>query len=284
MRHELLESVTDDMTPVELCRSLGVEDHRLVEIESKWRLSAATAKSLRGFLKQLEGVEHVKRSTFFDQYLDTSDLRLLRADASLRLRYRKSGGQVYLQYKGPGVRRGAVHYRSEYRSDRLDHLVLDQSQSELLSFERASVPVLLETHSEPEMLAAMRRDLGDAVVRAIDRATVLCQYQKDVFRVELAQASLAPSIDRLCVFRLDGAGPFAMSPLWEYENQAAATGLSDKLAAVPAMNEFDAQLASDFDLTHEPLDKYRRCAGGMLSEPYPVFLRAVDGLRREMVP
>ncbi len=275
---ELLQS-PDSMTPSELCRALGVEDHRLVEIESKWRLSAVAAKSLRTFLKQLEGVEHVKRSTFFDQYLDTPDLALLRADASLRLRYRKSGGQVYLQYKGPGVRRDAVHYRSEYRSDRLDHLVSDQSQNDLVRFERPSVKGLLETAAEPEMLEAMKRDLGESAVRAIDRATVLLQYQKDVFRVELGQASLAPSIDRLCVFRLDG-GPLAMSSLWEYENQAASTGLADKLAAVPAMREFDAQLAADFDLTPEPLDKYRRCAGGMLSEP---AARAVDALRREMV-
>jgi hypothetical protein len=273
MAVELLQSQAEDMTPAELCRVLSVEDHRLVEIESKWRLSAPVAKSLRGFLKELDGVEHVKRSTFFDQYLDTPDLRLLRADASLRLRYRKSGGQAYLQYKGPGVRRGAVHYRSEYRSDRLDHLV-HQGQSELLAFERLPVLELLETHAEPEMLAAMRRDLGEPAVRSIARGTVLCQYQKDVYRVELGSASLAPSVDRLCVFRLDGAGPFAMSTFWEYENQAAATGLADKLAAVPAMDEFDAQLAADFDLTPEPLDKYRRCAGGLLP---------VDALRREMV-
>lgn len=255
------------MTPAELCRLLSVPDHRLVEIESKWRLSASCAKSLRKFLKELDGVEHVKRSTFIDQYLDTPGHDLLRADASLRLRYRKSGGQVYLQYKGPGVRRDAVHYRSEYRSDPLDHLVCDRSDSEFVTFERPSISSILATNADSEMSAAMKRDLGPAVVAAIDRATLLCQYQKDVFRVELADASLAPSIDRLCVFRLDHPGPLAMSTLWEYENQAAATDLSAKLAAVPAMREFDAHLAEEFDLTVEPLDKYRRCAGGILARP-----------------
>ncbi|UPT72765.1 MAG: CYTH domain-containing protein [Elusimicrobiota bacterium] len=255
------------MDSAELCSLLRVSDHRLVEIESKWRLAASTAKSLRQFLKELDGVEHVKRSVFIDQYLDTPGLDLLRADASLRLRYRKNGGQVYLQYKGPGVRRGAVHYRSEYRSDRLDFLVPDQSGADILSFERPSVPEILETMSDPGMLDAMRRDLGAAVPRAIDRAPVICQYQKDLYRVELGEASLAPSIDRLCVFRVDRAGPLAMSTLWEYENQAAATDLAAKLAAVPAMRDFDAHLADEFDLSVEPLDKYRRCAGGLLARP-----------------
>lgn len=270
------------MTSAELCRLLCVDDHRLVEIESKWRLSAATAKSLRAFLKGLDGVEHVKRSLFVDQYLDTPDLKLLRVDASLRLRYRKNGGQVYLQYKGPGVRRDAVHYRSEYRSDRLDFLAREESDADIVSFEKPDVARILETSAAPEMREAMVRDLGEASVRAIDRATVLCQYQKDLYHVELGKASLAPSVDRLCVFRV-GGGLSAMSTLWEYEDQAAGDGLEAKLSALPAMREFDGHLAEEFDLLPEPLDKYRRCAGGLLSELKTHSLQAVDAFRREMV-
>lgn len=252
------------MTADELCRLLGVDDPRLVEIESKWRLSAVAAKSLKSFLRELDGVEHVKRSTFLDQYLDTPDLRLLQVGASLRLRYRKNGGHVYLQYKGPGVRREAIHYRSEYRSERLDFLAREESDNNILRFEQPSVRRILQEQSEPEMLAAMRRDLGPAAVDAIDHTPILCQYQKDVFRVELGQARLAPSIDRLCVFRFDRRGPLALSTFWEYENEARAEDLPGKLAALPAMREFDAHAAEEFDLVPEPLDKYRRCASGLL--------------------
>ncbi len=251
------------MTAPELCRLLCVEDHRLVEIESKWRLPADAAKPLRQRLHELNGVEHVKRSVFLDQYLDTPDLRLLRGGSSLRLRYRKNGENVYLQYKGPGVRRGALHFRSEYRSGRLENLVREESHNNLLQFEQPSVADILRAQSDSEMIEAMRRDLGQAAVNEIDFAPILCQYRKDVFRVELEGASLSPSIDRLCVFRLDRRGPLALSTFGEYENEARADGLAAKLSALPALREFDAALSAEFGLAPEPLDKYRRCASGL---------------------
>ena len=254
------------MTSSELCRLLSVDDDRLVEVESKWRLPVDAAKPLRHRLLELKGVEHEKRTTFLDQYLDTPDLRLLRGGASLRLRYRKSGAQVYLQYKGPGMRSDALHFRPEHRSESLDGIALEESDNNLLRFEQPSVAEILRTKAPAEMIEAMRRDLGHANVYSIDFAPILCQYRKDVFRVELEDAWLSPSIDRLCVFRLDRRGPLALSTFGEYENEVRAGGLDAKLAALPALRAFDAALASEFGLTPEPLDKYGRCASGLLRD------------------
>jgi|CXWL01.1.fsa_nt_gi hypothetical protein len=254
------------MTSSELCRLLSVVDHRCVEVESKWRLPADAAKPLMRRLFELKGVEHEKSTTFLDQYLDTSDLRLLRGGASLRLRYRKSGAQVYLQYKGPGMRSDALHFRPEYRSENLDGLALEDTGDNLLRFEQPSVADILRTKAPAEMIEAMRRDLGHASVYSIDFASILCQYSKDVFRVELENVWLSPSIDRLCVFRLDRRGPLAMSTFGEYENEVRAGSLDAKLAALPALRAFDAALAAEFGLTPEPLDKYGRCASGLLRD------------------
>lgn len=256
-----------ELTPAELRRLIGVDGCAHLEIESKWKLPADAAKPLRRHLKGRGDVEALKRTVFFDQYLDTPDLDLLRAGASLRLRYRKNGSQVYLQYKGPGLREGNLHVRSEHRSRRLDELVLEESGSDLVRFVAPSVRDILRAKAPEEMLAAMRRDLGPGVVEAVDRAPLLCQYQKDLFRVELDGCTLTPSIDRLCAFRVEGRGPLALSTFWEYEDQADAEDLDGLLAALPALQSFDRALAEGFGLRPEPLDKYRRSASGLLLVP-----------------
>lgn len=252
------------LTPEDVRRILNVEGSAHVEVESKWKLDADQAKPLRKQLRERVDLERVKNTVFFDQYLDTERLDLLRAGASLRLRYRKNGTHVYLQYKGPGLRQEGLHIRSEHRSRRLDALVSEESACDVMRFTTPSVRDILRDKAPDEMVEALRRDLGTAVVAGIDRATLLCQYQKDVFRVELDGARLSPSVDRLCVFRVEGRGPLALSTFWEYENQADADDLEGLLTAVPALKAFDDTLAKAFGLRPEPLDKYRRCASGLL--------------------
>ena len=253
-----------ELTVADIKSLLGVDGSAHVEVESKWKLDAEQAKPLRKHLRERVDLERVKNTVFFDQYLDTERLDLLRAGASLRLRYRKNGTHVYLQYKGPGLRQDGLHIRSEHRSRRLDALVSEESGCDVMRFMTPSVRDILRDKAPDEMVVAMRRDLGPAVVTGIDRATLLCQYQKDVFRVELDGARLSPSVDRLCVFRVEGRGPLALSTFWEYENQADADDLEGLLAAVPALKAFDETLAKTFELRPEPLDKYRRCASGLL--------------------
>lgn len=249
-----------------LCWELGIGDPRFIEIESKWRVTPDSAKRLHKRLLDMKGVTHEKRVTFFDQYLDTPELDLLRLGASLRLRYRKNGSHVYLQYKGPGFRRGGLLYRSEFASERLDRLVREESHHDIVRFTETSVREILHAHADPAMAEAMRRHLGNRMIDSIDTGHLICQYQKDKFSVELEGGHLEPSVDRVSVFHINRVGPHSMSTFWEYENEVKTEdgNLESKLALIPRLKKFDADLAERFDLVSERLDKYRRCASCFL--------------------
>jgi hypothetical protein len=259
------------MTASSLCWELGIGDPRFIEIESKWRLETGAVKRLHAHLEDLKGVRHEKRAVFFDQYLDTPELDLLRLGASLRLRYRKNGSQVYLQYKGPGFRRQGLLYRSEFASNRLDRLVREESHHDVVRFTETSVREILQSHCDPAMAEAMRRHLGNAMIDRIDTGHLICQYQKDKYWMELDGGALEPSIDRVSVFHISRRGPHTLSNFWEYENEAKTEdgGIERKLELLPELKKFDAALAKRFDLKTERLDKYRRCASCFLTLPEP---------------
>src|SRR5882724_11112265 len=85
-----------------ICERLQISDFHFVEIESKKRVLPKHAKDLKKYL--MKKVEHVKSTFFLDQFLDTPQMDLFRLGASMRLRYKKNGSEVYLQYKGPGYK------------------------------------------------------------------------------------------------------------------------------------------------------------------------------------
>jgi hypothetical protein len=254
----------------DLCWQLGIGDPRFVEIESKWRLQPDAADELKTHLEGLKGVRHERRLHFFDQYLDTPDLELLRLGASLRLRYRK-GGRVYLQYKGPGFRKSGLLFRSEFSSARLESLVREESHHDVVRFTETSVRQILHEQAEPAMAEAMRRHLGNRIIDSINTGHLICQYQKDKFDVELESGSLEPSIDRVSVFHINRAGPHTLSTFFEYENEAKSegSGLQAKLDMLESLKEFDARLVKRFGLKPEKLDKYRRCASCFVKLPAP---------------
>jgi inorganic triphosphatase YgiF len=254
------------MTASSLCWQLGIGDPRYIEIESKWRVSPEESKKLLDHLDEMKGVKHEKRVTFFDQYLDTAGLDLLGLGASLRLRYRKNGSQVYLQYKGPGFRRSGLLYRSEFSSNRLVKLVREESHHDIVRFTHTSVREILQTHAQPAMAEAMRRHLGNRLIDAIDTGHLICQYQKDKFTVDQEKGCLEPSVDRVSVFHISQSGPHAMSTFFEYENEAKSkeADLELKLEMLPKLKSFDAALAKRFGMRPERFDKYRRCASCFL--------------------
>src|ERR1039458_3277588 len=84
-----------------LCRKLNIDDLRFVEIECKKRVQPEEAAELKEWLLRRKNVHHRKSAFFFDQFVDTPSNDLLKAGASLRLRYKRGGSAVYLQYKGP---------------------------------------------------------------------------------------------------------------------------------------------------------------------------------------
>src|SRR5688572_16852177 len=97
-----------------LMKRLEIDDLRFVEIETKKRVDPDEASEVRDWLLDYKRMKHQKTALFYDQFLDTPTYEVLKAGASLRLRYKKNGTAVYLQYKGPGFTRDGLLYRSEF--------------------------------------------------------------------------------------------------------------------------------------------------------------------------
>ncbi|MFA6003372.1 MAG: CYTH domain-containing protein [Elusimicrobiota bacterium] len=250
----------------DICRRLDIEDPRHVEIEAKRRVRDGQAEKLRDHLFGLKGVRHVREAVFFDQYLDTPDLALLKKGASLRLRYKGDGTYVYLQYKGPGFWRDGVLVRSEFCSDRITRAVREESHHDIVHFADVSVRDILREHADPAMSGSMRRHLGEKILGRIDRGVILCLYRKDKFRVKTGSGFLEPSLDRLFAFHIRPSGLHPLSTFWEYEDEVktADDDLGEKMERVADMRRFDARLAKRFDMPAERMDKYHRCAAHFL--------------------
>lgn len=250
-----------------ICRRLGIDDWRYVEIESKRRVLPKDVKDIRNFLSKQRKVSAVKTSFFFDQFLDTPDMALLKAKASLRLRYKKGGSSVYLQYKGPGFRKNGLLFRSEFSTERLKQLLREESHHDVIHFAHTSVREILTHHSDPAMARAMHKHLGARIISRISTGPILSSYKKEKFIVELGPAFLEPSLDRVFAFHIGNRGPHPLSTFWEYENEIKTPGgnLEDKLEYIPALLKFDSVLCREFSLRPEPLDKYRRCVSSFLT-------------------
>jgi hypothetical protein len=250
-----------------ICKRLDTVDPRFVEIEAKRRVVPEQAKDLRKHLMDMKGVDHDKRVIFFDQFLDTPDLRLLKVGASMRLRYKGDGTNVYLQYKGPGFRRDGLLYRSEFSSKRLDFVVREESHHDVVQFTNVSLRRIFSERVPTEMRAALRAHLGERTLKRITSGPIVCSYEKDKFVVDLGDAFLEPSLDRIFAFHVNRAGGLhAASTFWEYENEVKTEGegLATKLEHIDELLDFDKKLAKKFDLRPERLDKYHRTASCFL--------------------
>lgn len=252
----------NDSAIEKICARLQIDDRRNVEIESKKRVLPKDVKKLKDYLLNRKGVHHVKKRVFFDQFLDTPGLALLKSHSSLRLRYKGDGSQVYLQYKGPGFHRDGLLYRSEFSSQQLEHVVREESHHDMVHFNDTSVRKILASHADPSMARAMRLHLGDKIISKITTGPILCLYQKDKFVVDLGSAFLEPSLDRLFAFHINRSGLHSLSTFCEYENEIKAEkgALKDKLEHLDDLIKFDKEISKRFDLRPERLDKYHRCA------------------------
>lgn len=241
---------------------LDIDDPRFIEIECKKRVLPEEAAELKAWLLKRRGVRHKKSAYFFDQFLDTPSFDLLKAGASLRLRYKRGGSAVYLQYKGPGFTREGLLYRSEFSSERLDRLVREESHHDIVRFSDTSVAEILSRHAGPEMRDAMGRHLGTGVLRHLTSGPILALYHKEKFEADLGSAFLEPSLDRVSAFHIAKKGLHALSTFCEFENEIKAPGgcLEAKFEHLGAMLKFNAAIERRFDLRREPLDKYHRCA------------------------
>lgn len=257
-----LEAQADD-----ICRRLGIEEPEFVEIEAKRRVVPEDFDEIRGFLMKRKGVRHEKSAFFFDQFLDTPDMAIFHKGASMRLRYKRNGERVYLQYKGPGYRSKGVLYRSEFSTERLRDVILEESHHDIVHFSDTSVKRILEDHSTPAMWRALRRHLGQAVINRITAAPLVCVFQKEKFEVGGERVFLEPSLDRLFAFHVGKRAPHPLSTFCEFEVEvkAADNDLERKLKHLDELQEFTLALAKRFDLPPEPLDKYHRSASFFLN-------------------
>jgi hypothetical protein len=245
-----------------LCRRLDIDDGRCVEIESKRRVQPGDVEKIRRWLLARKRVRHDRAAFFFDQYLDTPAMDLFRLGASLRLRYKKDGLNVYLQYKGPGFRKDGLLFRSEFSTERLRDVPREESRHDTVHFSHTSVRRILERHAPPAMARAMQAHLGSRTIARITASPLLCAYQKEKFLAPLGTVFLEPSLDRVFAFHIGGGGILPLSTFCEYENEIKALGesLEAKVRKIDVLLEFDAALGRRFDAPPEPHDKYHRCA------------------------
>jgi hypothetical protein len=249
-----------------LMRKLDIDDLRFVEIECKKRVQPEEAAELKDWLLKRKKVKHRKSAFFFDQFVDTPSYDLLKAGASLRLRYKRAGSAVYLQYKGPGFTRDGLLYRSEFSSARLHDVFLEESHHDIVHFTDTSVALILRRQASSAMAEAMRRHLGTSTVRRLTNASIIALYQKEKFEVDLGSAFLEPSLDRVYAFHIAKKGLHPLSTFSEFENEIKAGdgSLAAKLEHMDELLDFNAALEEKFDLRREPLDKYHRCASFFL--------------------
>jgi hypothetical protein len=245
-----------------ICRRLQIDDFEYVEIESKKRVLPEQAKDLKRYLDKKKKIKHEKTNFSFDQFLDTPQMTLFRRGASLRLRYKRGGAKVFLQYKGPGYIEEKVLYRSEFTSAPLKHVMREESRHDIIRFSNTSVRDILRRHVDPAMVRAIKRHVGADAISRLTNGSLICVYQKEKYSVDLGAASLEPSLDRVCAFHINKYGPHSLSTFWEYENEIKAPPRSSaaKLIYLPKLLKFEKNIDEEFDLVPERLDKYHRCA------------------------
>ncbi len=245
-----------------LFRKLAIDDLRFVEIECKKRVLPEESAELKEWLIDRKGVKHSKSAFFFDQFIDTPSNDLLTKGASLRLRYKRNGSAVYLQYKGPGFTKDGLLYRSEFSSAKLAGVFLEESHHDIVHFTDTSVDRILRSQASTEMAEAMRRHLGASVVRRLTNSSIIALYQKEKFEVDLGSAFLEPSLDRVFAFHIAKKGLHPLSTFCEFENEIKAGdgSLEAKLEHLDDLLDFNKAVLKKFDLRREPLDKYHRCA------------------------
>lgn len=250
----------------DILRRLAIDDPGCVEIESKRRVVPEEVKAIRAHLLRQKRVQDQKSTLFFDQFLDTPRMEIFKKGASLRLRYKKEGTNVYLQYKGPGFRRDGLLYRSEFSTERVRGVLREESRHDIVHFAPTSIRRIIDRHAPPAMARAIREHLGKGLVARIDHSPIVSSYRKEKFLVELGTVFLEPSLDRVLAFHIGKRGPHPLSSFCEYENEvkALSENLEAKLRRVGDLLEFDRDLSRKFDLHPERLDKYHRCASFLL--------------------
>ena len=252
----------------DILRRLRIDDASFIEIESKRRVVPEEVDPLRKRILKDPRVRFKKSENFFDQFLDTPRRVLFRRGASLRLRYKRDGTRVYLQYKGPGFHHCGILYRSEFSTKALRGVMREESHHDVIRFDGATVRDIMRHELPDDMKAAMKRHLGPGILDQVFLAPIVCAYHKEKFVLDHGAAFLEPSIDKVFAFHISRSGIHQLSAFFEYEDEVKSdkNSLKAKYAHLDDLLSFDAELARRFNMPREPLDKYHRCASFFLSD------------------
>ena len=252
---------TMDILSKIICDRLKIDDPHHIEVESKKRVLPSDVKPLRKYLFKHKQIDHLKSSTFFDQFLDTSTLDLLKLGVSLRVRYKPNGGHVYLLYKGPGFIEKDILFRSEFSTKDLGSMLREESRHDIIRFSDTSIKNIMMHHVPLSMKNAMKSHLGASVLSRINKGHFISIYQKEKFYVDLGKAFMEPSLDQIYAFHISATGLHPLSHFHELENEIKSEdqSLSWKMEYIPNLLEFNEKLSKKFHLKPEPLDKYHRC-------------------------
>ncbi len=240
---------------------LRVSDPKKVEIELKRRIKEDEYLKITKYFQKNSKVKQIKTNVFIDQFLDTGDFRIFHSGASLRLRYKGNGKNVYLQYKGGGFVLNNVLFRSEFSSRKISHLVKEEGHRDIIQFNEKSFMWILNNAVEEDMRKAMYDHLGSRVIRNIKTGPVICFYKKIKYEYNIDDdIYLEPSLDFLSAFHIKSNSFHPMSSLYEYENEIKSrkNDLILKLKSISQLLDFEGVINKMVRPDYECNDKYHR--------------------------
>lgn len=252
-----------------ICHKLRVSDPAKIEIEAKKKLSPDAAQSLKKYLSGKKGVKHIKSAVFMDQFIDTPELDIFHSGASLRIRYKGDGSNVYLQYKGHGFSHKGLLFRSEFSSGKIKSLVKEESHHDIIHFPESKFRDILTKFIPRDMRDVISKHFSSSVIARIKIAPVISLYRKEKYLVQLGKCALEPSLDHISAFHINRDSFHSVSNFWEYENEVKSedNDLASKMAKVDELLQFDSELSKKFKLQPEAMDKYHRILSCFVKNP-----------------
>ncbi|MCX7958508.1 MAG: CYTH domain-containing protein [Deltaproteobacteria bacterium] len=250
-----------NITNAYILDKLRIIDSRKVEIELKKKLLEKEYYDIIKLFQKKKKIRLIKTNIFIDQFLDTRDFRVFHSGASLRLRYKGNGKNVYLQYKGPGFLLKNILFRSEFSSKKIDSLVKEEGHSDIIKFTEKSFMWILNNAVDDDMRRAMYEHLGSKVIRNIQIGPVICFYKKIKYEYDINEdIYLEPSLDFLSAFHINNNSFHPMSSFYEYENEIKSrkNSLLLKLKSIEHILEFEEEVHKKVRANYELTDKYHR--------------------------
>ena len=252
-----------------VCHKLRVHNASKIEIEAKKKISPETAKAIKAYFAKKKGVRHIKSAVFMDQFIDTPNFDIFHSGASMRIRYKGDGSNVYVQYKRHGFSHKGLLFRSEFSSGRVKNLVKEESLHDIIHFTDAKFRDIMERSLPKDMKTALSEHFSSSIIKKVCVAPVICLYRKEKYLVQMGKAALEPSLDHISAFHINAGSFHSVSNFWEYENEIKSDDneLGAKLEHIDNLLEFDGKLAKKFPMHAEPMDKYHRVLSCFIKSP-----------------